>query len=72
LATYGIDYYELGRQTGMMALEILEKGANVSEMPIESLENLSIYLNQAIADEIGVTFPEDLIANAAEIYPLAD
>ncbi len=72
LATYGIDYYELGRQTGMMALEILENGANVSEMPIESLENLSIYLNQAVADEIGVVFPEDLVANAAEIYPLAE
>jgi len=56
----------------MMALEILETGANVSEMPIESLENLSIYLNQAVADEIGVVFPEDLVANAAEIYPLAE
>ncbi len=72
LATYGIDYYELGKQTALMAIEILENGANVSEMPIERLEKLSVYLNQAVADEIGVTFPEDLIAKAAEIYPLAE
>ena len=72
LATYGIDYYELGRQTGLMAIEILENGADISQMPIEHLQNLSVYLNQAVADEIGVTFPEDLVARAVEIYPLAE
>lgn len=34
LATYGIDYYQLGYMTGEQAIEILTKGADVAEMPI--------------------------------------
>lgn len=38
LATYGIDYYELGYMAGQMAAEILVDGKNPAEMPIEYLE----------------------------------
>ena len=72
LATYGIDYYELGRQTGLMALEILENGAEISQMPVQHQTEFAVYLNQAMADEIGVTFPEDLLERAAAIWPLAE
>lgn len=36
-ATYGIDYYELGRVAGEMAYEILVNGANPADMAIKTL-----------------------------------
>ena len=38
LATYGIDYYQLGRMTGEMALSILKGESSPAEMPIQYLE----------------------------------
>ena len=38
LATYGIDYFELGYKAGEMAADILLNGANPAEMPIGYLE----------------------------------
>src|SRR5690606_31653024 len=35
IATLGIDYVALGRQTGEMALRILQKGEDPAEMPVE-------------------------------------
>lgn len=37
LATYGIDYFQLGYMAGEMAVDILVNGANPAEMPIEYL-----------------------------------
>lgn len=54
LATYGIDYYELGRQTGEMALEILENDADPATMPVESSNNLKLIINEEMAKEIGI------------------
>lgn len=36
-ATYGIDYYQLGRVAGEMAYEVLVNGANPADMPIRTL-----------------------------------
>ena len=38
LATYGINYYELGLQTAKMAVEILKDGKKPADMPIQYLE----------------------------------
>lgn len=54
LATYGIDYYELGRQTGEMALEIIEAGANPSEMAVQSSETLQLIVNEEMAEALGI------------------
>lgn len=54
LATYGIDYYELGRQTGEMALEIIENKANPATMPVESSDNLELIINEEMAEELGI------------------
>lgn len=62
LATLSIDYYELGRKTGLMAYKILVEGADVSQMPIEYDENCTKMYNAAIAAELGITLPEDYIA----------
>ena len=61
LATLSIDYYELGRKTGLMAYEILTNGADISRMPIEYDENCAKLYNAEIAETLGITLPEDYI-----------
>ena len=65
LATYSIDYYELGKMAGEMAVEIL-KGEKPSEMAIQYQDaaNLQLYINKKVADQLGVEIPEDLSAEA--------
>jgi putative ABC transport system substrate-binding protein len=60
LATYGINYYELGKQTAAMAVEILKNGKKPAETPIQYLESGDLYVNQDIAKAIGITIPANL------------
>ena len=69
LMTIGIDYYKLGYQTGLMAARILKGEAEPSTMPVESLKDVDIVLNQDTADAIGYTFPESILEKAAIVYP---
>lgn len=64
IATYGISYYELGRQTGEMAVRILEDGADPATMPVETQSELLLYLNKGAAERMGIAIPEDLLAEA--------
>lgn len=59
LATYGINYYELGRQTGEMALEILENGADPSSLSVESSQKLELVVNEEMAEALGID-PESI------------
>lgn len=56
LATYGIDYYELGYLTGKQAVKILTEGADVSKMPIEylPLEKCKLSVNEETAKTLGI------------------
>lgn len=67
LATYGIDYYELGKQTGEMAIRILE-GEDPAGMPIEKQKNMKLYLNKKAAQAMGVEIPKDVLEQADEIF----
>lgn len=60
LATYGINYYELGKQTAKMAVEILKNGKKPAEMPIQYLDNCDISINEETAKILGVTIPANL------------
>ena len=59
LATYGINYYELGKQTAKMAVEVLN-GKNPAEMPVQYLDVCDLKVNQATAAALGITIPADL------------
>jgi len=56
LATYGINYYELGYKAGLMAAKILTEGADPATMPIEYLasEECTLTVNQETADTLGI------------------
>ncbi|MBO5691769.1 MAG: ABC transporter substrate-binding protein [Spirochaetaceae bacterium] len=62
LATYGINYYELGKQTAKQAVAILKEGKNPADMPIEYLSNGDLYVNMENAQAIGITIPEEIAA----------
>ncbi len=56
LATYGIDYYQIGYMAGQQAVDILTNGADVSQMPIGylSADQCALKTNQETADTLGV------------------
>lgn len=56
LATYGIDYFELGYLTGKQAVKILKEGGDISKMPIEYLpiDKCKLTVNQETADALGI------------------
>ena len=56
LASLSINYEELGRRAGEMAVEILTEGADPAEMPIVQMTaaECDLVYNQQTADEIGV------------------
>lgn len=60
LATLGIDYYKLGRQTGDMAARILNGESKPQDMPVESLKDMEYTINKEAVDALGITIPEDL------------
>jgi putative ABC transport system substrate-binding protein len=60
LATLGINYYDLGYQTGLMAIKILKGEAEPASMPIESASGFDFAINGKVADEIGIEIPDDL------------
>lgn len=66
LATYGLDYYKLGYQTGEMAVKVL-KGQKPAEMPIESQKELKLIINAKSAAKQGVEIPADLKAKADKV-----
>lgn len=63
IATYGIDYYELGKQTAKMAYKILMEGADIKTMPVETAnpEYITLTVNQTVASEIGFTIPQTIL-----------
>lgn len=67
LATYGINYSILGAETAEMAVEILE-GKKPGEIPVRTMDEMNIYLNKTTAEKIGVTIPESIMNEAAEVF----
>lgn len=57
IATLGTSYYELGYQTGEMAVKILKGEAEPATMPIESAKSFEYYVNGAIVEELGIKVP---------------
>lgn len=60
LATLGINYYDLGYQTGLMGVKILKGEADPATMPIESAAGFDFAINGTVAEEIGLVIPADL------------
>lgn len=62
VATLTISYYDLGYKTGEMAADILQNGADVSTMAVESAPSFTKKYNAANAEALGLTIPADYVA----------
>ncbi len=63
MAAVAIDPYRLGRQTGAMAIEILN-GKDPGTMPVQILEVFLLYASPKAAKTYGVTIPKSVLDRA--------
>ena len=66
VASAGIDYIALGRQTGEMAAKILKGEATASEMDYETITEYGIYINSDAINAMGITVPQEIADRAIE------
>lgn len=64
LFTIGLDYYELGKRTGEMAIEILAGSKKPSDIPFETTNSTNLYLNENTAKELGIDLSNPLLKDA--------
>ncbi|QGU07978.1 ABC transporter substrate binding protein [Corynebacterium occultum] len=67
VATLGIDYTELGRQTGEMALEILRNGGDPATTPVETAQEFTYVINEDAAERQGVSIPQNILDEAERV-----
>lgn len=63
LATDGIDYYQLGYETGLMGVQVLE-GKKPQDMTIEVLKETQLVVNEDTAKKLGVAIPKEVLEMA--------
>lgn len=68
LAAEGIDYIALGKQTGKMAAQVLKGEKKASELNFETITEPGFYVNYKVAENLGITVPEDLASGAVESF----
>jgi putative ABC transport system substrate-binding protein len=68
LATVGTNYFQVGKKTGQLAVEILKNGKKPSEVPVSVTDVGDIYLNLKAAKEQNVSLSEELIKKAFKVY----
>lgn len=55
---YGVDYANLGRETGKMVADILMTGKNPAEVPVRTFDNGTATVNNEILEALGMSFGE--------------
>ncbi|WP_101877946.1 ABC transporter substrate-binding protein [Lachnoclostridium edouardi] len=68
LAAMGLDYVALGNQTGKMAAKVLKGEAKASEMNYETITEAAFYGNSQVAEDLGISLPDDLVSSAKEMF----
>ena len=63
VAAEGIEYLELGRQTGRMAARVL-KGESIYDIPFEIIDNSYLYVNPDALAAYGLELPAELAERA--------
>ena len=59
LASIGIDYFKLGKETAYKAVEIL-KGKKPQDIEITTLSDMSITINEDAANKLGIKIPDEI------------
>lgn len=67
VAGAGLDYIQLGIQTGKMAAKVLNGEAACADMPYEVIENYGLYINGSAISALGLELPAELADTAEEV-----
>jgi len=67
LASYGLDYFQLGYKTGMMAVDILQNGVNPGDIPVGYPDDLGLVINADAAAKMGVTITDSMRSKAEAV-----
>lgn len=65
MAGLSFNYYDVGRQTGKLVLQVLN-GENPGDIPVKSVEELQLLINQKSAKKMGVKIPEFVLKKAIQ------
>lgn len=68
LAAVGLDYFDLGKQTGVMAAKVLKGEKKASEINFEIIDEGRFYGNTAVAEQLGITIQAELTDKAVEMF----
>lgn len=68
VASMGLEYYELGKQTGHMAAKILRGEVKAADLRYETISEASLYVNTEAADKIGLVLPEGFTDKAYQVF----
>ena len=68
LAAQGIDYLELGRNTGKMAAKILRGESKASEMHFKTMGQSNLYINLEVMQSLEIKISEELKNDAKEVF----
>ena len=64
LITQGVSYYEIGKEAGKMAIEILKNGKKPSEIKFKTMPLNEIVVNGKTLAALGISLPEDVKSKA--------
>ncbi|WP_320175895.1 ABC transporter substrate-binding protein [Maridesulfovibrio sp.] len=67
VAALAVDYYRMGLQTADMAARILGGKAKPADMPVETLQNLRLFVNEKAAAKMGVKIPAQVMDRADKV-----
>ncbi|MGH9591510.1 MAG: ABC transporter substrate binding protein, partial [Bryobacteraceae bacterium] len=65
VAAVGLGWYEVGHAAGKLASRVL-RGANPGDLPFEEVATKKVVLNQDVARQLGLTFPPEVLREAAQ------
>lgn len=68
VASMGLEYFELGKQTGRMAAKVLKGEAKASDMKFEVISEPSLYVNTAAAEKINLALDSAFVDSAYEKF----
>lgn len=69
LAAWGFDYYKMGRATGRLVNRILdgERPEAIPTIYMTDASDVDLLINLDVANELGLTLPQDVVASANSI-----
>ncbi len=68
VASMGLEYFELGKQTGRMAAKVLKGEAEAADMKYETITEPSLYVNFAAAEKLSLPLPDSYTDKAYQSF----